>query len=79
MCRGPPRRMLSLMSTCTVHIANEAHVGNDEIRGQIRRDAGPPGSFCGWLGLISALDALLAQDAAATSTARTEVEDADPQ
>jgi hypothetical protein len=59
MRRAPPRRMLSTVSTSTVHIAIEAHVGDDEIRGEIRSDAGPPGPFSGWLGLISALDALL--------------------
>jgi hypothetical protein len=42
-----------------VYIAIEAHVADEEIRGQIRSDAGPPASFSGWLGLISALDALL--------------------
>jgi len=42
-----------------VHIEIEAHIGDDEIRGEIRSDAGPPGPFSGWLGLISALDALL--------------------
>jgi hypothetical protein len=51
--------MLSLVSTSTVHIAIEAHIDDDEIRGQIRGDAGPTGSFSGWLGLISALDTLL--------------------
>jgi hypothetical protein len=51
--------MLSFVSTRTVHIAIEAHVGDDEIRGQIRSDTGPSGSFSGWLGLISALDPLL--------------------
>jgi hypothetical protein len=54
-----PRRMLSIVSTSTVHIAIEARVGDDELRGQIQSDAGPPGSFTGWLGLICALDALL--------------------
>ena len=51
--------MLSLVSTSTVHIEIEAHVGDNEICGQIRTDAGPPSSFTGWLGLISALDPLL--------------------
>ena len=51
--------MLSLVSTSTVHIEIEAQVGDDEICGRIRSDAGPPSSFTGWLGLISALDALL--------------------
>jgi hypothetical protein len=59
MHRGRPRRMLSLVSNSTVHIAIEAHVDDDEIRGQISSDAGPPGSFSGWLALISALDGLL--------------------
>jgi hypothetical protein len=52
-------RMLSLVTSSTVHIAIEAQVGDDEIRGAIRSDAGTPRSFSGWLGLISALDALL--------------------
>lgn len=51
--------MLSLISTTTVYIAIEAHVGDDELRGQIQSDAGPPRSFAGWLGLICTLDALL--------------------
>ena len=46
--------MLSLVSTSTVHIEIEAQVGDDEICGRIRSDAGPPSSFTGWLGLISA-------------------------
>jgi hypothetical protein len=56
---GVLSRMLSFVSISTVHIAIEAHVDDDEIRGEIRSDAGPPWSFSGWLGLISALDALL--------------------
>lgn len=59
MCRAPPGRMLSIVSTSTVQIVIEAHVGEDEIGGQIRSDAGPPALFSGWLGLISALDRLL--------------------
>ncbi len=68
MRRPHPRRMLSLVSPSTVHIAIEAYVGEDEINGQIRSDAGPPGSFSGWLGLISALDALLSVDVGADGT-----------
>jgi hypothetical protein len=59
MCSGVLSLMLSIVSTITVHIEIEAHIGDDEIRGQIRCDAGPPGAFSGWLSLISVLDALL--------------------
>jgi hypothetical protein len=51
--------MLLLVTTSIVHIAIEAHIGEDEIGGQIRSDAGPPALFSGWLSLISALDSLL--------------------
>jgi hypothetical protein len=69
MRRGRPRRMLSLVSNSTVHIAIEAHVDDDEIRGQISSDAGPPGSFSGWLALICALDALLSSGMGAARAA----------
>jgi hypothetical protein len=59
MCRRRLSPMLSLVTTSIVHIAIEAHVGDDEIGGQIQTDAGPPALFSGWLGLISALDSLL--------------------
>jgi hypothetical protein len=59
MCRAPPWRMLLLVTTRIVHIAIEAHVGEDEIGGQIQSDVGPPALFSGWLSLISALDSLL--------------------
>ena len=59
MCRVPPRWMLLLVTTSIVHIAIEAHIGGDEIGGQIQSDAGPPALFSGWLSLISALDSLL--------------------
>ena len=57
--------MLSLVSTSTVHITIDAHIDDDELRGQIQSDAGAPRSFSGWLGLISALDILLSTDAEA--------------
>ncbi len=79
MCRRPRRRMLSFVSTSTVRIAIEAHVGEDEISWQIRSDGGPPGSFSGWLGLISALDRLLSLGMGAMSTTKPEVDDADPE
>ncbi|MGZ4306407.1 MAG: hypothetical protein ACXVSL_16265 [Solirubrobacteraceae bacterium] len=47
------------MNTRTAHIAIEAHVDGDELRGEIRDDAGPARAFTGWLGLISTLDAIL--------------------
>jgi hypothetical protein len=59
--------MLSLVSTSTVHIEIEADVDADEICGRIRSDAGPPGSFTGWRGLISALDSLLSADVGPTA------------
>ncbi len=62
MCRASPRQMLLTVSISTVHIAIEAHVSEDEISGQIRSDTGPPASFSGWLGLISAPDRLLSRN-----------------
>jgi hypothetical protein len=59
--------MLLLMTTSIVHIAIEAHVGDDEIGGQIQSDAGPPALFSGWLSLISALDALLSGSVGSTA------------
>jgi hypothetical protein len=59
--------MLLLVTTSIVHIAIEAHIGEDEIGGQIRSDAGPPALFSGWLSLISALDSLLSGSAGPTA------------
>ena len=52
-------QMLSVVSISIVQIRIEARVGEDEIVGRIESDAGPGGSFTGWLGLISLLDSLL--------------------
>jgi hypothetical protein len=78
MCGGPLGGMLSLVSSSTVHIAIDAHVADDGISGQIRSDAGPPGAFSGWLGLIGALDAVLSQGTGANSAGSVREESARP-
>jgi hypothetical protein len=43
-----------------VHIAIDVNIDGDEINGHARDGGGPPKPFSGWLGLIGALDGLLA-------------------
>jgi hypothetical protein len=44
----------------TRHIAIDVRVDGDEISGQAGDGTGQPATFRGWLGLIGALDRLLA-------------------
>jgi hypothetical protein len=48
------------MSAESVHIAIDVRVDGEEISGQAGDGVGQPKQFSGWLGLIGALDALLA-------------------
>jgi hypothetical protein len=59
MCHEPRCSKLVLVSNRTVQISISASTDGDEIRGQIGESAGQSEPFCGWLGLISALDGLL--------------------
>jgi hypothetical protein len=47
------------MTARSVHIAVDVSVDGEEISGQASDGVGDPRRFSGWLGLISALDALL--------------------
>ena len=49
-----------LATAQTRHIAIEVRIDGDEISGQAGDGVGRPWSFRGWLGLIGALDRLLA-------------------
>ena len=60
MCRGRTRRMLWLVSVQTKHIAIDVLLGGDEISGRAGDGTGEPKAFQGWLGLLVALDGLLA-------------------
>ena len=44
----------------TIHIELELELHGDEVRGRALCDGAPPREFSGWLGLIAALDALVA-------------------
>lgn len=44
----------------TIHIDLELRLQGDEVRGKAVADDAPPHEFRGWLGLIAALDTLLA-------------------
>ncbi len=44
----------------TIHIELELELHGEEVRGRALCDGGPPREFSGWLGLIAALDALVA-------------------
>ena len=59
MCGGAWRRMLSLMSVQTRHIAIDVRLDGDEISGQARDGTDQPKAFQGWLGLLLALDGML--------------------
>ena len=49
-----------LATAQTRHIAIDVRVDGDDIRGQAGDGIGRPAPFRGWLGLIGALDRLLA-------------------
>jgi hypothetical protein len=51
--------MLFLVSAQTVHIAIDASVDGEQIRGHIGHGISGPRAFTGWLELIGALDGLL--------------------
>ncbi len=53
------------MSAETVHIAIDVRVDGEEISGHAGDGVGRPKSFSGWLGLLGALDGLLASPSAA--------------
>ena len=44
----------------TIHIELELELHGDEVRGRALCDGAPPRDFRGWLGLIAALDDLVA-------------------
>ena len=52
--------MLSLMSVQTRHIAIDVLLDGDEISGRVGDGSEQPRTFQGWLGLLLALDGLLA-------------------
>jgi hypothetical protein len=60
MCRARTRRMLLLVSAQTKHIAIDVLLEGDEISGRAGDGTGRPKAFQGWLGLLLALDGLLA-------------------
>ena len=60
MWRQAWRRMLSLMSVQTRHIAIDVLLDGDEISGRVGDGSEQPRTFHGWLGLLLALDGLLA-------------------
>ena len=52
--------MRSMDDDRTIRIALELDLHGDEVRGRASSDGGAPRDFVGWLGLIAALDALVA-------------------
>lgn len=64
MRSAPAGRMLTSMSTETVHIAIDVCVDGEEISGHAGDGVGQSRRFSGWLGLIGALDGLLVSSSA---------------
>ena len=53
--------MLRIVSITTMHIAIDVLLDGDEISGLADDGSDQPKAFQGWLGLLQALDGLLAQ------------------
>lgn len=62
MCGGPPAPMLRCMKTESAAISLELDVAGDSLSGRASDGAGVEREFSGWLGLIAAIEALLAND-----------------
>jgi hypothetical protein len=60
MCAKPDPRILWGVTSQSFHLALEVVVTDEQPSGQICDGVGQPKPFSGWLGLIAALDALLA-------------------
>ena len=60
MCRGACRSMLRPMSVQTVRIVLDVRLDGEEISGHASDGVGQAKPFLGWLGLIAALDGLVA-------------------
>jgi hypothetical protein len=67
--------MLSCMDHVTVDLQLKLSVEDDEFSGRATADGGQPRPFSGWIGLVSALDGLIAEATAhdpGPATARSE-------
>ena len=62
------------MDGTTTAISLEMHLAGDCLTGTATSAAGAERPFCGWLGLIAAIDELLGPSAALTPTPREENE-----
>ena len=60
MCGRPGRGTLVHMAPQILHIAIDVRVEGDQIAGHAGDGSGEPRPFLGWLGLIGALDLLIA-------------------
>ena len=59
MCGGSGWPNLAAMDGTTTAISLEMHLAGDCLTGTATSAAGVERPFCGWLGLIAAIDALL--------------------
>jgi hypothetical protein len=57
-------RMLGRMDHVTVHVQLQLSVEDDEFSGRVCAEGGQPRPFSGWIGLVSALDGLIAETTA---------------
>jgi hypothetical protein len=60
MCAARGQPILCDVAAQNIHLALDVVVTDDQPSGQICDGVGQPKPFSGWLGLIAALDALLA-------------------
>jgi hypothetical protein len=59
MCATRDPRILFYVTAQRLHLALDVVITDDQLRGQVGDGVGQPKPFSGWLGLITALDALL--------------------
>jgi hypothetical protein len=59
---GPIWADAAAMQTKTAAISLELSVDGDSLAGRVRNEAGTQKEFSGWLGLMSAIEALITPD-----------------
>jgi hypothetical protein len=64
MCDAPPDFKVAAMDRTTMTIRLELHLGDGSLTGRAEDGDGAVREFSGWLGLIAAIDDLVAEAAA---------------
>jgi hypothetical protein len=59
MCRAPGRWKIDAVDRQTVVIRLELHLDDDSLTGRASAGTGAAREFVGWMGLVSAIDALI--------------------